>query len=173
MQYVWMTIDRKGTVQSTALITLEKGGDVFWDDHEDVKGHWHNDFQEDGISFMTIEFAASFKVPWRRHLMVQVDDGKFRLLDKQDPHYDDKKLWTQKSVTHMNRKVVAMISVNGKDFMGGLQHVRFLAQATAKAKAKAIKGKAKGNKKTLGNGKGKEKGKIGERKEKGRFLRHC
>ena len=149
MQYVWMTIDHKGTVQSTALITLEKGGDVFWDDHEDVKGHWHNDFQEDGISFMTIEFAASFKVPWRRHLMVQVDDGKFRLLDKQDPHYDDKKRWTQKSVTHMNRKVVAMISVNGKDFMGGLQHVRFLAQATAKAKAKAkaIKGKAKGKKK--------------------------
>ena len=169
MQYVWMTIGGKGTVRSTALITLEKGGDVFWEGHEDVKGHWHNDFQEDGISFMTIEFAASFKVPWRRHLMVQVDDGKFRLLDKQDPHYDDKKLWTQKSVTHMNRKVVAMISVNGKDFMGGpFAHVEsqksYSAQATAKAKAKAIKGKAKGNKKTLGNGKGKEKGKIGNRK---------
>ena len=120
MQYIWMGVDVKGNVKSTTSISLEQNGQVYWDRHEAAKGQWKYFYQGDSTSFMTIEFSASCKGPWKRHIMLQVSEDKFRLLDKHDRLYNsDSNLWTQNSVAHNNNNVVAMIRVNGKEFVDG------------------------------------------------------
>ena len=119
-QYVWMEIGIKGKIKSTTLLTLESNGDVYFDTQGAVKGQWHYYFQEEDISFFTIEFSGNGRGPWKRHVMAQSDDNKFRLLDKDDWHYNgDTNLWTKRSVQHENKKAVAMLRTNGKEFIAG------------------------------------------------------
>ena len=116
-----MEIGTHGKVKSTSLITLEKSGDVcFGSETERVKGQWKYYFQQDAISFFTVEFSGNGRWPWKRHLMLQNDENKFRLLEKGDPCYmGETDLWRKNSVPHENKHQVAMLKIDGKEFTFG------------------------------------------------------
>ena len=63
---------------------------------------------------MQLEFAAG-KGRWKRHLMEQLDDNKFRLLARDDAAYKIE-WWTEGSVLHNNIKTIGMTRIDATGF---------------------------------------------------------
>ena len=114
-QYVWMEFNEDGKLTSSTPITLEQDGGVKWNENWYVSGHWQY-VHEDGVGVMALEFHAG-RGTWKRHLMMQVDEGKFRLVGKDNGIYKSDALWTTWSQPHRNTKVVGTTRIDEHSFL--------------------------------------------------------
>ena len=113
-QYVWMQFNADGKMSWSTPITLEQDGGVKWNENWYVSGHWQY-VHEDGVGVMALELHAG-RGTWKRHLMMQVDEGKLRLVRKDNGIYKSDALWGADSQTHRNTKVVGMARIDATPF---------------------------------------------------------
>ena len=113
-QAVWISVDADGTVASTTPITLHK-------EEMGPKGRWKGItfggffrawgrwwyHYDDEASLLLIEFAAGSGYK-RRHVMKQLTDDMFELLDATHPAYSTDDWWSSDSRNHTNNTSVYM-----------------------------------------------------------------
>ena len=91
------------------------GGRVTWGENTRDNGQWQA-CKCDKVTYIIIEFAASYKAAWKRHIMRQIDRGLYKLEPNDHPWYDKYKkyqvchaeceirdMWTEYGTYHVNQ----------------------------------------------------------------------
>ena len=120
--YVWMEIGKMGKLRSTTLVHLEKETNlIYWNGSNQACGTWDYVYGYPTASgSLIMEFSANPKthVPRKRHMLRQLDDTDFVLLEKDHPVYSSARdTWTNGSVTHSNNRKIIAKKINTDKYM--------------------------------------------------------
>ena len=108
MDCIWCYCKPNGRLAILSTIVLgeqSEGGEVTFRDNCKANGKKH--YLETTMgNFMLIEFAAAKRGTWKRHILRQVDNSIFKLIDEEDPlnaMYMQTKWWSPWSEIHDNK----------------------------------------------------------------------
>ena len=91
MDWFWIKCNTEDKVKEVTRIRLSKltdcGGRVTWGENTRDNGQWQA-CRCDEIIYIIIEYAASYKAAWKRHIMRQIDPALYKLEPNDHAWYD-------------------------------------------------------------------------------------
>ena len=97
MDCFWITCDPETKrVQSVTKIVLgraDEGAKITWNTNKKSSGAWKYVLDEDGKGNFVLQFSAKEKSWWKKHILRDIGDGLFELLDSEHASYGQKELW--------------------------------------------------------------------------------